>query len=324
MNKDLVTIENFLPEIGKNEVQKEILSGLTSREKRISSKYFYDKKGSELFEQISKLEEYYPTRTEIAILKSNASLLTHAFRGKTIIELGSGNGTKISHLFDVISEDDLHTITYVPVDVSISAVNASITSLSKQFPGLKLNGIVADFFYQLNLIPKSSNKIICFFGSTIGNLSNQETRQFLKDIHDQMLPGDQFLLGLDMVKKKSELEKAYNDSKQVTAAFNKNILCVVNKLVDTDFNPDDFEHIAFFNESESRIEMHLKAKTDLVIQSHLLDNKIILVSGETIHTENSYKFTPDQITDLADSARLTISNIYTDPDNLFSFVQLKK
>ncbi len=132
MNKDLVTIENLLPEIGQDEIQKEVLSGLTSRQKRISSKYFYDEKGSMLFEQISKLEEYYPTRAKVAILKSNASILTHAFRGKTIIELGSGNCAKISHLFDVISEDDLHTITYVPVDVSISAVNASIKSLSKR------------------------------------------------------------------------------------------------------------------------------------------------------------------------------------------------
>ena len=267
MNRHPVTITNFLQEIEPEEVKSEILSGLASRQKQISSKYFYDEKGSILFDQITNLEEYYPTRTEISILKSYASRLTNIFRGKTIIELGSGNCTKISILLDAVPEDVLSTLTYIPVDVSISAITESCGMLSKRFPELKIEGMVADFFHQLDLIPSSAPKIICFFGSTIGNLTPTQTCQFLKDIRQQMRSGDQLLIGMDMVKNKELLENAYNDSKQVTAAFNKNILLTVNTLVGTDFNPVDFEHLAFFNEKESRIEMHLRATKDLIYQN---------------------------------------------------------
>jgi len=324
MSEARITIRNFLPEISPDQIREEILTGLNADRKYIPSKFFYDEKGSGLFEEITRLEEYYPSRTEISILKSASSDLTNIISGKTIVELGSGSCSKISALLEAAPEETPHSINYIPVDFRQSALEGAANCLALRYPGLKVDAVVCDFFHQLHLIPDRSARIICFFGSTLGNLSRQEAREFLIDIGEIMHPGDHFLLGLDMVKERSRLEKAYNDRKGVTAAFNKNILNVVNVLIQTDFNPDMFDHLAFFNKEEMRIEMHLKATAQLVIRSPFFQEDLIISSGETIHTENSHKFTREHISDLAVKSGLQIEQIHTDPGHLFSLVQLRK
>jgi L-histidine N-alpha-methyltransferase len=208
--------------------------------------------------------------------------------------------------------------------VSNDAIEKSASILLMEYPGIKIHGIVADFISQLNVLPSDTKKIICLLGSTIGNFSLEKALQFLTDLSNIMHTGDILLLGFDMVKNKEILEKAYNDKHKITEQFNKNILRVVNNHIGTDFDPDKFDHIAFYNEEYSRIEMHLKALEDVEIYCPHPPMTISIKEGETIHTENSHKFTNEHITWLASGADLDISKIYTDVKNWFSLVYLIK
>ncbi|MBE9468455.1 MAG: L-histidine N(alpha)-methyltransferase, partial [Bacteroidetes bacterium] len=259
----------YLNDIGKDDIIKEIYKGLYAKQKFLSPKFFYDKKGTELFEMITQLEEYYPNRTEKSILLNIVEKLNFKFENSTIIELGSGDSSKISMLFKQIPKELLSSINYFATDISISAIEKSIANLSQEFPLKNIKGIAIDFFYQLNKIPQKENRLFCFFGSTIGNFKFLELAKFMLVLGNEMNKGDSLLLGLDMMKEISIIEKAYNDKKGVTAEFNKNILNVVNKLIKSDFNTHDFFHYAFFNKQKSRIEMHLKALKDLEINSEL-------------------------------------------------------
>ena len=227
-------------------------------------------------------------------------------------------------MLDAIPEEFRDTVCYVPVDVSIAAVEKSSNILSNKYPGIRIHGIVADFNTQLDIIPKGTKKVFCFLGSTIGNFSMEEALKFLVDLSKIMQSGDLLLLGFDMVKNKEILDRAYNDSKNITEKFNKNILNVVNNLIGTDFNPDTFEHVAFYNEEFARIEMHLRAMKDIEISCAGLPANIKIKKGEMIHTENSYKFTDENIESLASGAGLEIQNIFTDKNKWFSLVQLIK
>ena len=320
----LIDIDNYLTKNGDKELEKNIIAYLTSSSKRISYVFFYDDKGSKLFKEITKLPEYYLTRTEIDLLKEAAPQISDKLRNVDIVEFGSGDCIKISMLLETIPEEFRETVCYVPVDVSIASVEKSSKTLLDKFPGIRIHGIVADFNTQLDVIPKDTKKVFCFLGSTIGNLSMEEAMQFLVDLSEIMHSGDLLLLGFDMVKSKKILEKAYNDSKNVTERFNKNILFVVNNHIGTDFNPDTFKHIAFYNEEFSRIEMHLKALRDMEISCPSLSKNIDIKKGEKIHTENSYKFTFENIKSLANAAGLEIQNIFTDKNKWFSLVQLIK
>lgn len=320
----MTNIDNFSKKkCGKN-IEKQILTDLRGSQKRISSTFFYDEKGSKLFEEITKLPEYYLTRTEMPLIKQAAEYLKDRLRNVDIIEFGSGDCKKISILFDGIPEYYRESICYIPFDISSSAIQKSSQILHKKFPGIRIHGIVADFMTQLNRIPLTSKKIICFLGSTIGNFSRDHAKKFVSNISTIMQPGDLVLLGFDMVKKKTIIEQAYNDSENLTEQFNKNILSVVNTLVDTDFNPDDFNHVAFYNEQLSRIEMHLKATKNVTIFSSKASTAIHIKKDETIHTENSHKFTTDHIRQLARNANLEIEHMFTDEDNWFSLVVLRK
>ncbi|MFW6124321.1 MAG: L-histidine N(alpha)-methyltransferase [Acidobacteriota bacterium] len=317
-------MSNFLPKIGKDSLGSEIIEGLTSDKKYISSKFFYDAVGSKLFEEITRLPEYYLTRIEKSILKRAAKNITNQMKDLDIIELGSGDDSKISILFNALPDEQIKSVNYIPVDVSQAAMEKSANILLKKFPSLKIHGVVADFTTQLKLIPARPKHIFCFFGSTIGNFTKEQAQQFMNNLSEVMLSGNSLLLGVDMVKNKEILEKAYNDSRNVTEAFNRNILNVVNSLIGTDFNPRDFEHLAFYSQEHSRIEMHLKAKKDLEISCPRLPNKIIIRKRESIHTENSYKYTNESINKLASTSGLKIKNRFTDKNNWFSVIQLYK
>ncbi|MFW6129386.1 MAG: L-histidine N(alpha)-methyltransferase [Candidatus Aminicenantaceae bacterium] len=322
--KTPINVINFLPQIGNEILRKEIIAGLTSTQKSISSKFFYDSVGSKLFEEITQLEEYYLTRTEKTILKELAHKIGDELKDFDIIELGSGDCSKISILFDAMPLKCIESVRYIPVDVSQSAIKESAAILFNNFSGLEIQGVVADFTKQLNLLPRGEKRLFCFFGSTIGNLKKEQSIQFIDNLSGLMRSSDVLLIGFDMVKNKDILEKAYNDSKNVTAEFNRNILNVVNRFIDTNFNPQDFEHVAFYNQEHSRIEMHLRALKNLEISSPYIDHKIILKQGETIHTENSYKFSDEAINEFALSSGLEIKNRFTDKNKWFSVIQFSK
>jgi len=319
-----ISIENCLPDITTDNIREEILTGLTADPKYISSKYFYNKEGSLLFEKITGLEEYYPTRTEKSIIESNAKEFVEDISGTTIIELGSGDCSKIYLLLDAISDKDLGTITYCPVDFSITAIEDSAKCLSNRYNDLKIKGFAADFLHRLDYISKQTNKLICFFGSTIGNLSHLEAIDFVKQVAAMMKQGDRFILGMDMIKEKKILEAAYNDNLGITGEFNKNILNTINPIIETDINPDSFEHKALYNEELNRIEMHLIAKESMEYFSPY-SGPIVISKGENIHTENSHKFSEKDINTFAENSGLNVKKIYQDhPNKWFSLVLFEK
>ena len=318
------TIINCLPEIGHETAVEEIIAGLTSRPKRIASKFFYDKRGSELFERITALEEYYPSRTEKAILQGLPLSAVTDCSDVDIVELGSGDHSKITLLLEKIPADALQGVRYFPVDISRPALEASIKELTCMFPDLAVQGIVADYIHQMHRIPGEKKKLYCFLGSTIGNLEREEAMAFVRDISETMNPGDGFLIGFDRVKEVRVLETAYNDPQGLTAAFNRNILNVVNGLAGSDFDTGDFEHRAFYSREPRRIEMHLEANRDVSVKSAFSDEDILIRKGERIHTENSHKFEEEDIQLIAESAGLVVQNIFSDEREWFSLVQYGK
>jgi len=319
-----ITIKNQLKAIKEAALKSELRAGLLAQDKYISSKFFYDRAGSALFEMITELPEYYPTRTEKSILQNGAQAVFSKMRNLELIELGSGDSSKISMVLNAIPPLFLDSITYRPIDFSASAIQKSARDLSKCFPSLTIDGLVADFTSKLHLEPTGRTRVLCFFGSTLGNFTPQQSTSLLSNISSIMHQGDQLFMGIDMEKPIPVLEAAYNDSQRITEAFNKNILRVTNNLLKTNFIPIHFDHLAFYNEKEHRIEMHLKATKKLTIKSPDFNQHIILNKGETIHTENSYKFSENRIKQLASESDLQILEIYYDPNKWFGLVHLKK
>lgn len=319
-----IKVQDFLArEMQSNNVQ-EILEGLLAEQKHISSKFFYNKKGSELFEEITKLQEYYPTRTEKKILKTIAPRIFGNLKNVRIIELGSGDCSKISILLSSIRSEFLDTITYVPVDVSATALKKSVFELVGKFPGLNIEGVVANFLNQYEYLESETRKIICFLGSTIGNLTKTQAKEFIKNISSKMHPGDLLLLGADMVKSINVVEAAYNDTKQVTADFNKNILNNVNHKLGTQIGLENFKHKAFYNKYEDRIEMHLVCLKNQSYSIYGNGQSIQFTRGETIHTENSHKYTIDNINEFAIQSELQLREVFNDERKYFSVCLFEK
>ena len=317
-------IINNLKEIDSGKVKEEILEGLTSQSRYISPKYFYNAGGSQLFEAITELEEYYLTRTEKAILSGIGNSLEIDFTDLNIVELGSGDPSKIRQLLQQIPSEKLSTINYYPLAISHTAVENSMDQLTEEFPEIEVTGIVADFMQQFKSLPKINNRLFCFLGSTIGNFQPKELVTFMRNLGSEMEAGDHLLLGLDMVKDSRVIHRAYNDSQQVTAAFNKNILNVVNGIVDTSFDATDFEHLAFYNEKKQRVEMHLKAVRDRKIRINGNQATMDIKKGDTIHTENSYKFSRRDIETIGMHAGLKPDSVFTDEKKWFSLVLYSK
>ncbi len=300
------------------DIVKDAIKGLTAQQKYIPCKYFYDAYGSKLFDDICYLPEYYQTRTEMSILQNIAPDLMSNLLDYDLVELGSGANHKINILLDAISEQNRSTLRYIPVDISESALIEASRDLLERYPELHVFGIVADFISQLHLLPADRSRLFCFLGSTVGNMENKEAVNFLQNISQNMTEKDKLLIGFDMVKPEETVAAAYNDSQGVTSEFNKNVLNVLNRELMADFNPDHFDHMAFYNRDYNRIEMHLKANCDASIKLRSLDMKVDIKKGETIHTENSRKFTEECIRDLALQAELSIQNCYSDADGWFS------
>ncbi len=303
---------------------RDVLLGLTANQKYISSKYFYDARGSELFEKICELPEYYPTRLESALLSEKAEELIRNFHGGDLIGLGSGSHWKIRTLLDALDSQNRALTRYVSVDVSQSAILASGVELGKTYPELEVLGVVADFTRDLHRLPEDRPKLMLFFGSTIGNLKHSEAVTFLRNVAGSLKRGDRFILGIDLIKPVEILEAAYNDAQGLTAEFNKNVLLVMNHQLGANFRIEEFDHLAFFNEQEERVEMHLRANRPVKVEIPRLDATIALEQGETIHTEICRKFNWKSAQQMVHEGGLTITHRHTDPQDWFALLDLQR
>jgi L-histidine N-alpha-methyltransferase len=313
-----IEIEDFLPDGGYLAgLAEDVREGLSSPFKELPPKYFYDERGSELFEQITELPEYYPTRTERAILHSHAEEIVTAARPTTLIELGSGAASKTRVILDAIAATG-RLETYVPVDISEEITRRVAEELVAEYDGLRVHGIVCDYETHLERVPREEGALIAFLGGTIGNFRPGPRRSFLARIATLMYPEDRFLLGTDLVKDVSVLEAAYNDSAGVTAEFNKNVLHVLNRELDANFVPDDFEHVAFFDTENEWIDIRLRSLTEQFIDLRGLDMRTHFARNEEMRTEISTKFTRERLETSYADAGLEIVEWWTDPDELYA------
>ena len=313
---------NYINNTYHDDIKQDVQSGLTASQKFIPSKYFYDAHGSHLFEKICHLPEYYLTCTELSILKNAAPTVMDYFQEGDLVELGSGANWKIRTLLDAIPKNKLSNMRYIPVDISEAALKAASEELLKIYPGLKVLGIVADFTKHMDMIPGGRDKLFVFFGSTIGNFNRDECDIFLRSITNSMMADDRLLLGIDILKPKDILERAYNDSSGITSKFNKNILNVLNRELNANFNLDHFNHRAIFNTEKERIEMYLQANRDVSVKISSTGLKVELKKGETIHTEICRKFSEDSVEQMAFNAGLSVTKWFSDSKGWFSLVEM--
>lgn len=295
-------------------LRADVLHGLTRQPKTLPPKWFYDARGSELFEEITRLPEYYPTRAEREILIDRAAEIAAASRARTLVELGSGSSEKTRHLLDALA--DLHS--YVPVDVSESALRGAADALLKERPELSVHALIADFTAELSLPDTPGPRLVAFLGGTIGNLLPAERAAFLSSVRSMLSPGDALLLGTDLVKDEKVLVAAYDDAAGVTAAFNRNVLSVVDRELGADFAPDDFEHVARWNPQQEWIEMRLRARRALTVKIPELDLLVPFEDGEEMRTEVSAKFRKDGVRDELAAADLRLSQWWTDSAGRFA------
>ncbi|WP_433731517.1 L-histidine N(alpha)-methyltransferase [Nocardia sp. CA-129566] len=293
--------------------------GLTADPKWLPPKWFYDARGSELFEQITELPEYYPTRTERALLERVVGEIARTAQAEVLVELGSGSAAKTRLLLSALtSEGPLKT--YVPQDVSSSALRAAAAEIAAEFPGLAVHGVVSDFTDTLHNLPGGGRRMIAFLGGTIGNLVPAERAEFLSSIYDVLEPGERLLLGAGLVIDPAVLVPAYDDAAGVTAEFNRNVLHVLNNRLDADFEPDKFAHVAIWDAEHEWIEMRLEASEDMTVTVRDLDLTVQFARGEQMRTEISAKFRIDGLDAELAAAGFKTEQVWTDPDDRFALV----
>jgi L-histidine N-alpha-methyltransferase len=314
-----IRIESFLSETDERSLADDVLDGLTRPFKEIPAKHFYDARGSELFEQICELPEYYPTRAERAILLARADGIIRRTGAGELVELGSGSAEKARILLDAMSRAGTLR-RYVPLDVSESALEAASQELLDEFDELTVHGVIGDFERHLGEVPKTDGtpRIVALLGGTIGNFLPGTRRRLLREIGRLLGPRDRLLLGTDLVKDPSVIEAAYDDSAGVTAEFNRNVLRVINRELDADFSPEAFEHIAFFDRKHEWVEMRLRSQRPCSVLVGDLGLRVDFAAGEELRTEISAKFTPARVEEDFEAAGLRLDAWYTDPDELFA------
>ena len=305
-------------------LEEDVRRGLTSRPKSLPPKYFYDRAGSLLFERITELPEYYPTRTESALLEEILPGLTEEFLPDDIVEIGAGSSEKTRRVLDAVTATG-RPVRYVPLDVDRLTLEAGAERLLREYPSLRVHAVAGDFERDLALMPApTGRRLAMFLGSTIGNLDEPARRRLLADLRG-LLPdgGDRLLLGVDLVKDVKILEAAYDDSAGVTREFNRNILRVINRSVDGDFDPDAFRHRAFYNERAARIEMHLVADAAQTVRLKRLGLTVRFGPGEGIWTESSYKFSRAGVEAMLGDAGLRLARWHVDPANYFALALIQ-
>ncbi|MFE9044771.1 L-histidine N(alpha)-methyltransferase [Streptomyces sp. NPDC007818] len=275
------------PDAAAADLRADVLHGLTRSPKELPPKWFYDARGSELFDEITRLPEYYPTRAEREILVARAPEIAAATGARTLVELGSGSSEKTRFLIDALMPG---LAAYVPVDVSESALTGAAEALLADRPELRVHALVADFTRGIALPETPGPRLVAFLGGTIGNLLPEERRSFLRSVRSMTAPGDAFLLGTDLVKDEATLVAAYDDASGVTAAFNKNVLAVIDRELGADADPADFDHVARWDREREWIEMRLRARHALTVKIPDLDLVVPFEAGEELRTEVSAKF----------------------------------
>lgn len=295
-------------------LRADVLHGLTHSPKVLPPKWFYDARGSELFEEITRLPEYYPTRAEREILLERAGEIAAVSGARTLVELGSGSSEKTRHLIEAMPALDV----YVPVDVSESALRGAAGTLLTTHPGLRVHAMVADFTKPLNLPDTPGPRLVVFLGGTVGNLLPPERAEFLASVRRMLSPGDALLMGTDLVKDEAVLVAAYDDAQGVTAEFNKNVLAVMNRELDADFHTADFAHVAVWNREQEWIEMRLRARSELAVKIRALDLVVSFEAGEEIRTEVSTKFRQEGVRKELLAAGLELTQWWTDAAGRFA------
>jgi dimethylhistidine N-methyltransferase len=299
-----------------DEFRRDVLDGLRARRKTIPCKYLYDEEGSRLFEEITRLQEYYPTRTEIGILEERASEMAElAGERCLLIEFGSGN----SHKTEILLERLEDPAGYVPIDISREHLLESAERLRENHPEVEILPVCADFTADLTLpqpAKEARRRVFFFPGSTIGNFSMEEASAFLERVARMVRPGGVLIIGVDLRKDRKTLEAAYDDASGVTAAFNRNLLVRANRELDADFHPERFRHRAVWEPDEGRVEMHLVSTEDQAVR--VGDETFRFREGETIWTESSHKYAPEEFRELAAAAGFRTERVWTDDDGLFS------
>jgi len=271
-------------------LERDVRTGLTAASKWLPPVWFYDDRGSALFDEITRLEEYYPTRAERGLLQAHAPEIAARSGADTLVELGAGTCDKSRVLLDaLLAAGTLRR--YVPLDVSDGTLWTAATSLVDEYPGLAVHAVVGDFDRHIVRIPVDGRRMVAFLGSTIGNFDPEHRRRFLFDLDCTMAHGDSFLLGTDLIKDEKKLVAAYDDAAGITAEFNRNVLHVLNRELHAAFDPPSFQHVALWNEADSRIEMRLRSLVDQVVPIADLDLEVSFAAGEDLLTEISTKFT---------------------------------
>ena len=292
-------------------------AGLTASPKVLPPKWFYDEEGCRLFDEITRLPEYYPTRTERVILSRHAGEIAARTSADTLVELGSGTSEKTRLLLDALSAHG-SLRRFVPFDVSEPTLRDAASAIELEYPGVDVHGVVGDFERHLDRLPGGGTRLVAFLGSTIGNLDPDGRARFYRTIAAGLAPDDALLLGTDLVKDTLRLEAAYDDSAGVTAAFNRNVLSVLNRELAADFAPERFAHVARWNPAGEWIEMRLRAQGAQMVRVQELDLQVEFADGEEMRTEISAKFRRERVeTELA-AAGLALAAWWTDPGGDFA------
>ncbi|MEV7386014.1 L-histidine N(alpha)-methyltransferase [Streptomyces sp. NPDC091215] len=295
-------------------LRADVLNGLTATPKTLPPKWFYDARGSELFEEITELPEYYPTRAEREILLARSGEIAAASGARTLVELGSGSSEKTRLLIDALTGLQV----YVPVDVSESALTQAGQALIEERPWLTVHALIADFTGRMELPETPGPRLLAFLGGTIGNLLPAERARFLASVRRLLAPGDALLLGTDLVKDEKVLVRAYDDAAGVTAEFNKNVLAVVDRELDADFDPDSFDHVALWDADNEWIEMRLRSRVAQTVKVPALDLAVDFAAGEELRTEVSAKFRRAGVTAELATAGMELTNWWTDSQGRFA------
>jgi L-histidine N-alpha-methyltransferase len=302
---------HLAPEAMRQALEADVRAGLTARPKTLPPKWFYDARGSRLFDEITRLPEYYPTRRERQVLEQRAGEIAALTGADTLLELGSGTSEKTRLLLDAL-RDAGRLRRFVPFDVDESVLTMAGKAVSEEYPGVEVHAVVGDFEHHLPLLPTGGRRLVAFLGGTIGNLLPEQRAPFLAALAATMASGDALLLGTDLVKDPARLVAAYDDSAGVTAEFNKNVLRVVNRELDADADVDAFEHVALWDPEQEWIEMRLRSLRSQTVTVAALGLSVDFADGEQMRTEVSAKFTEQRVRRELSAAGLVLEQWWTD------------
>ena len=318
LHSDGISIRSCVSAADERCLADDVLDGLTRPFKELPPKHFYDARGAELFDRICELPEYYPTRAERAILAERAGDLAQLTDAVELVELGSGTAAKTRVLLDAL--DEAGTLArYVPMDVTERMVRDCAEALTEEYPGLQVHGVIGDFERHLGRIPQAAGRrVVAILGGTIGNFPPGSRRRILREIAALLGPDDHLLMGTDLVKDPRVLEAAYDDDQGLTAEFNRNVLLVLNRELDAEFDPEDFDHVALFDSQHEWIEMRLRARREHTAMVRALDLPVHFDAGEEMRTEISAKFTRERLQADLRAAGLELVSWLTDPEGLFA------